>query len=313
MLSMKHSEFIKNLKSDVPAIETLHPVKRKFLDDLHGGKKIQTMFGAFGPETPNTDAYIEEVIKPEYGGTFVKLYGCSYLYKGTYDAEKVHGASLAKSMLSDMAIKFMKAWPISLGFALSYLFARQRLVDAIYWMFYLVEDRVLRWYDIPESEYNAFPSEIKRATKEVLGSPDKNTLEGAILKMMNFIAFVLQIDNGYRFRFQDALEEAYLRGQLDIFGVLDVLIEREVPNEGIGRKWKMLKIALKFIFLTNWKLRRITDAIFKEIRIGMVRPDNADRYFSLLFKSYDFRGKDFEFRSDIKSRLDRENGHVFLT
>lgn len=305
---MNHADFLKTLKSDVP------PEQQRLLNDLHSGKKIEIIAGAFGPETPSSDAYIDEIIRPAEGGHMYKFYGCSYLFKGTYDVEKVHGIQLAKSLLSKTPFAFLRNLPIALSFLFMYIFRRQRLLVALSFLMHEIDERVMKWYDIPENDYNAFTKEIKRAVKESLGD---NLWSRLIWQVVKFVCLIIEIDSAYRLRLQDSIAEAFNRfGKITIFNVLDILVEREAGAGAEGnnmvKKWRRIKLMILVLLWLSPELNTMIEKIFSELNAEKIRMDESDWYFSLQFKSYNFGGKSFECRLDEKAHLDKQLGHVFL-
>lgn len=306
---MNREDWLNSLKSDVPPVESLHPEKQRFLKD-YKERGYQIAYGIFGPETKSSDGYIDEIIKNEHG-TFYKIYGVKPLFKGTLSADKVRGVQLAKSLLADIPVGFLKVLPISIGVLFGFFFSRKKLFAALYWVSFLIKDRVLQWYDIPLNEYNDFPREILRATEKVIPEAKKDTLEMFVVNMMRFLAFVIQIDPAYRFRFQDALDEFTFRKDFTIFDVLNVLIKRETEF-GIARKWRAIKAAMLFAKYFYRDLYKIIDAILKEINLKLTLMDSDDWYYCLRYKSYDFGGLTNEEREAERERIDKEKDHVFL-
>ena len=86
----------------------------KVAEIAKSGRKVQMqvyfLHGIYG-ELPNCNGVAEEIIDtdekllkwgkdPAEGGTFVKIWGCSYLYRGNPTMSKVFGMEQAKSMVS---------------------------------------------------------------------------------------------------------------------------------------------------------------------------------------------------------------------
>jgi hypothetical protein len=92
---------------------------------------------------------------------------------------------------------------------------------------------------------------------------------------------------------------------------LDTLISRETAY-GVGYKWKWIKLALT---LTLWRYSEVKEFLylfFEELHRDRIRMDEGDKYYSLLYSSYNFGGKSKEERYAERKRIDDERGHVFL-
>jgi hypothetical protein len=311
-------------------------VKAKFLSDLKEKGRIQTIGGVFG-EIRGCDGYVEEVIKPEEGGTFVKIYGCSFLYKGLPHHAQVHGLELSKSLISEIPREIIgRSYVLLIAFGLLFLFARKRLIHFADHLFDVLIRRAVRWYDLPPKEYNAFAKELTRATtnalQEVFGlteleihraqhvyEPDSRLehlnasdvkfhpkqLGYLLARVSKFVILVLELDSAYRFRAQDVI------GAGTFMDCLDLLASRETAH-GIAFKWDFLKRVLKLAFWFMPDLERFVNATMANIDQDKVRMDESDWYFCLRWLSYDFGGLNQEERFALRDRIDAENGHVFL-
>lgn len=288
--------------------EKIDKERAKFLSEVKAGRMPKIMHGAFGPETKDSDAYIEEEIIDN--GHKYKLYGCSYLYKGTFDDHTVHGIQLGKSLLSEIPMKFLKNPPLALGVAFLYLFQRKKLLRAVDFMMGQIEWRVMRWYNIPDENYNPTTREIKRAVS--LAVVD-NLWGNLVSKVVNFICLVLETDNAYRLRLQDAYHAAHIRwsGEITVLRILDILKERETKY-GIGFKWSFYRWVILSALAVSPELRRIIRETIKEIDPNKIKMDEADWYFSLRFKSYNFRGLDCDLRGNERIRIDTHKHHIYF-
>lgn len=293
--------------------EKIEREKLRLMDMFRSGKTPRIVHGAFGPETEDSDAYEEEIIRPPEGGRMTKLWGCSFLYKGNFDAELVHGIQMPKAMFSEVLAEMLVYLPfVGIGWFLTYIFQRKALLRFINDFMDRMEWRVMKWYFIPENEYNDFTKEIKRAVKVAIGKVCGEGVLGTIVRrVVEFVCLVIESDNAYRLRFQDAFAEAHARGQFKLYGVLAVLIERETKR-GIGHKWRRFRMALKVGLPLYPELRKVIDETFKNINIEKCKPDEADWYFGLRFLSYNFRGWTVEEREAERSRIDKEKGHIYF-
>lgn len=291
--------------------DKIDKVKLKFLNEIKEKRYPKRMAGAFSPEAANSDAYIEEIIKPESGGHFYKLYGINYLYKGNFEDWRVHGIQMPKAIISEILSQTLQLPLIGLGFLFTFLITRKKFYWYVEQVLDRIDHRATRWYDIPENEYNDYAKELKRAVKE---SVDDSIIGRIFWKSAKFVILVLETDNAYRLRVQDAIEGAYINYGKDytIFNVLDILISREVRGRGIPYKWRFIRLGARVILFLSPGIRKLIDKILRQIDVQKVKMDEADWYFSLRFKSYNFKGLDELQRLAERDRLDKLNGHIYL-
>jgi hypothetical protein len=200
---------------------------------------------------------------------------------------------------------------VGIGFLLSFLIFRKKTLDYILFILTTIENRVLEFHDIPENEYNNTTKELKRAINAVLGQLKWNLWTPIIKKATRFICLVLETDNAYRFRLQDAVSEAYERKERNIFSVFRVLMERET-RAGINRKWKLLLPVVKVMLFLSPTLKEFEKRFFDELNAEKIKMDEDDWYFTLRYKSYNFKGlTDTERLFELK-QLDFIKGHVYL-
>ena len=335
-------------------------LKLKFLSHkARTGHTPDKVWGVFG-EQSGRDGWIEQIIKrhdgvfytkdystdawkraekedwfPNQDGAFIKLYGCSYLFKGSVPQASVHGIEMAKIVLFQVVPQLPLFTFLGLGF--DFLFRRQRFWTFMDWLGSQIHHRCLRHYDIPAEEYNVFAKELSKAfvlalykvwkiditrpyydmdhpnfrpEQELPHLGDnfgKNRLGYILARFWTFVVFFLQQDFAYRSRIQDALGTR--PKNLEQF--LNVLITRETKF-GVGYKWKFLLKGIHVILFLEPKLKEATDAFFHFVDFEKVQQDEADRYFSLMYRSYNFQGKPFEERKKEWDRLNIEKGMVFL-
>jgi hypothetical protein len=315
----------------------------RFLKDLQSGKRIFRAYGIYG-EIPGSDAYVDEVIKPEEGGTFLKLYGCSYLFRGNPDSIRVHGIELAKSLIFNFPKLMAHSYLFAIAIALQLIFYKRKLLERIDWIMSEIDHKVVRHLDIKENEYNAPVKEVKRAiaislkeefdidlTKpyypvdharfkrdRVLPDPDdnkwdKNFLGYLIARASKFICLFLETDNAYRFRVQDSfgLVKKTLDGDKEFIRILDILISRETES-GVPNKWRMIKTGSKIAFFFIPKLKRFMTRFLNNLDTSKVEMDDADWFYCLTYHSYNFSGFSKKERYATRKAINEEKGHVWL-
>lgn len=279
-------------------------VKTKFFDDMYKLGPPKTAHGVFGPDTEGCDGYIEEVIYPKEGGTFVKIYGCSYLYKGVSPIEIVYGTQLAKSLFSDFLRSISRHFLLWVGPALFFIFRRKSFLKFVANFTRELNLRVTEHYEPASNRYNTLEKEIERS---LLVAIKGELWETFFKELIRFIKLILYIDNAYHFRVQDALGE----GKRTAEEVLDILISRETPR-GIAHKWRFLKVVFRGMCILSPALKRISGKFMRELDFNKIKMDEADWYFSLTWKSYNFKGWKWKNRMEEKERLDKLHHHVFL-
>ncbi len=316
---MKHSDFIKTLRSDPMTFTEQQKVKderfklaQQIREKIGKDGKVEVIGGVFG-EWLGCDGMVEEVIRPNRGGTFVKIYGCSYLFKGYPDKVKVRGLDMSKAMVSGIPREIIgKSIVLSSAVLFLFLFFRKRFIKYAEKLFDIVLERNAH-YEIPENEYNVCVKEIKRAVVEAL-KKEHNAWTLLVGKITRFVCLFLEMDSAYRFRVQDAFGN--VDKVKDFFGLIDIMISRERSKgenpTNMPRKWKFIKLVLKIILFLSPGLNRIVKRIIENLDADKIKMDEADWYFSLRYLSYDFGGKNREWRFAERDRIDKEKGHVFL-
>lgn len=341
-------------------------VKADFLGHIQRtGRTPDKAYGIFG-EQSGRDGWIEKIVKhsdgyfvkehtydpwketepeewfPKEKGVFIKLYGCSYLFKGNVPKESVHGLEMAKTILFQTVPKLPTLTFIGLG--LDFLFRRNKFWHFIDWMGDQINHRCLRHYNIPKDEYNGFARELLNAFnlamykvwgidltrpyidptrayytinsdlfRKDLTIPHSADNDGpkwrgyAIARLWPFIVFFLQQDYAYRARVQDALGEK--PKNLEEF--LKILMSRETAF-GVGYKWKFIFKGVRGIMYLEPKIKALSNAFFEFVDTEKVKQDEVDRYFSLMYKSYDFGGLPKETRYRMWDTMNKEKGNVFL-
>ena len=307
-------------------------IKAKFLSHkARLGRTPDRANGAFG-EVAGRDGWIEEVIKND-DGAFLKLYGNHYLFKGQIPESAVHGMDMPKTILFQILPKLPLLTAI--GLILDFLFRRKRFWMFVDWLAEQINHRFLRHHD--KGEYNLFAREVSktlvtavykvwgvdltrpyytpespyfsqdRELPDPLHNTGKNKLAYIFARLFKFFIFFLQNDTGYRFRVQDALGER----PKNLTEFLDIVISRETKF-GVGYKWKFIAKAVRGIMILEPKLKRFTDAFFELADTEKLKMDEADWYYCLMYKSYDFGGLPLEERKVIWDRLNQEKKNVFL-
>lgn len=314
----------------------------------NGGEPVRMnvylLYGVYG-ELPGCEGLAEDLINtdeklkqygldPVEGGTFIKLIGCSYLYKGDPATEKVKGIEQAKSNISVLPRRIIGA-SIVLSSALAFLYAFFR--KRFWWYVFIFADEIrmktVRIHDIPEARYNKCEKEIKRAIDVAIRkvfkiAPDENLVEDldierikrnpmpyAIARFVKFFTLFINLDAAYRFPTQDMLgelkkENAKRSGLKEAMRLLDIMVERTTTDLSV--KFRHVKRMLWMAMLINPKMRKLIREFLLELNIEKVGLDEADYYFCLRRTSYNYKGKTLDQRLRELYLIDKEKEHQYV-
>lgn len=310
--------------------------------------QLTILNGIFG-ELPGCDGILEEIIDtpeklaqngldPKAGGTYTKVYGCSYLYKGYPAAWRIYGMEQAKSDISNIPRLIIgKSILYALAVGLRFIFQRRKFVHDLHILFEDIRHKTIRHYSPPYERYNQRAKEIARATdaavkavfkvdetrKLVTNDYDaKDTkwqpieLPIVITKVVAFICLIIDSDGAYGFRLGDGFNEldkenARRSGPAEFFRIIDILIERETAL-GVPGKWKMIKLGFRGMFLFMPKMRQFMQIFLLELDKNKVGLDEAERYFVLRRDSYNFMGLSLNERLKKLDEIDKEKGHWYI-
>ena len=308
--------------------------------------KVYVIFGIFG-ELPNCDGIAQELINtpeklkkygldPEEGGTFIKLMGCSYLYRGDPATEKVKGIEQAKSNVSVLPRNIIgKSTVLSLAFAFLYFFYPRRFWNYICIFAEEIRTKTMVIHDIPSERYNAPAKEIWRAMdvilkkrfdipqdKDLLNETDwgkmrKNPIPYALMKLTAFFCLFIELDGAYRFPTQDMFGELKKNnltrksGCKEAIRILGILLERNA-NEGTSQKFLFVKRVLNLALIINPRMGRIIHEFLMELNIDKVKLNDADWYFCLRRTSYNYKGQKLDQRLRELHIIDKEKNHKYF-
>jgi hypothetical protein len=120
---------------------------------------------------------------------------------------------------------------------------------------------------------------------------------------------VIEFDNAYRFRMQDAITEIDIdklknRPAKELLRVLEIYRQRD--NEGVSRKIMILKPIIKILFMSKW-FRNAFILALESINIDEMRFDANDRYWICQRGDYEFLGLSYEERMDMIEHMSLPN------
>lgn len=328
----------------------------------NGGKPVTVSVyliqGIFG-ELPNCHGVAEAVLDndealkkygldPAEGGTFIKILGCSYLYKGDPKEERTFGIEQGKSMISDIPrdiIAKSVVYQLAVGFR--FLFQRKKLIHDIHNYIESIRYRTIGRHGMADIRYNRYSKEIWRAMdialkRELKIDPALNLyadcpphmvkysdveLAAVITKIARFGTLIMELDGAYKFPTQDTLGEkntanAKRSGWREMLRLMDLLIERNtnltiVPTisdrtEGVPNKFRFIKKVLRVLYFFSPMARRITQTFLVELDEKKVGLDEADWYFCLRRNTHNYRGVPLPLRLIELDRIDKERGHQYV-
>lgn len=228
---------------------------------------IEGVAGIFG-DMQGCGAYVEEITDK---GT--KFYGCNYIWKGKINNQITDRVAAQKRVLmATIRLINKHKW-----LAIMLLF-KKSLID---WFVDIYEADLIK-HQLKEEEFCPAIRELIRVIRKFTDNE----------KFIYCLAMILQYDNAYRLRFQDAFSTD---------NPIKTLLERE--NCDVVNKYKMLKWILPFLGINKFILDLDKDKI---------KLDEADWYFCLRRQGYNFGGLSYEERLKIAERIDKEKENVII-
>lgn len=317
---------------------------------------VYFLHGIYG-ELPNCNGIAEEVIDtdeklakygldPKEGGTFIKVWGCSYLYRGNPAMGHVYGMEQAKSMVSAIPREILTRSKL-LGFALLllFLFRRRRFIEYAHVYMESIRNHSIRHYSPPGIRQGRPVREIRRAMDVAIknefdipaefdlltalpGYKEYKKMTAALLtKIAAFATLIMEMDCAYRLPLQDILgevkwENAKQSPIKETMRLFDLMLERQtnltvVPGisdryEGIPHKFRFLKKITWLVLLFSPTARRITRTFLTQLDPAKVGLDESDWYYCLRRNTHNYRGVPLPERLKELARIDKEKGHQYI-
>lgn len=317
--------------------------------------QIYFLQGIFG-ELDNCNGVAEEVVDsdeklvkygldPKEGGTYIKLIGCSYLYKGNPMQSRVFGMEQAKDMVSMIPRDIIgRSFLYSAAIGLKFLFNRKGLIHDVHQYFNGIKHKTIRHVSPPWIRLKPSTREIRRAMDVALKREFKidpmtdlmnesfaprTDIEfaAAITKVVAFFTLIMEFDGAYYFPTMDALgeidkENAARSGAREMVRIAQLMIDRNtnltvVPDvssrtEGVPNKFRFLKILLQIIFFFSPRARRLAKQFLLELDLTKVGLDEADWYFCLRRNTHNYRGVPLPDRLRELEQIDKLKGHSYV-
>jgi len=289
--------------------------------------------GVFG-ELPNCNGIMEELILPPEGGTFMKIVGCPFLYKGNPENRKVYGMEQGKSNISTLPREIIgKSVIYVAAVALRFLFQKKKFIHDLHIFANELINKTIKHVGQPEIRYNQFVKEVRRAMDAALKKEFKIPADAhligygvdevkwkpveiavVITKLVAFLCVMMEYDAAYRFPTQDVFgelkkENVKKNARKEAVRLLGVYVERGIK---LDKRIVFIKKVFSALFWFSPRARRITQYFLEEVDVEKVKLDEADWYFTLRRNTYNFGGKTLDERLIELDRIDREKGTQYV-
>lgn len=286
----------------------------------------------------NTTGLIEQIVHPPEGGTFVKLYGCKFYFKGTSNETIVQWIGLGKGMLSFVPREIIAKSPeYVLAMIWKIVFRRRSFINDLDKWFTLIRRHAIIPIQMPYEYFNSVAAELARSMSmalhvefpEIVPDTDLAAIEpgesygkknyrlqmaALIAKIIHFTAYFIEYDAAYRFPLQDVLEnvdkEHAERAPIaEVRRLMGLLISREGHASQI-RKWKYVRLGVTIFLYASPTARRIARLFLLHLDVERVKLDEHDWYFCL-WRYYNYRGMSLEDRIKERERIDKAFGNYY--
>ena len=273
---------------------------------------VQLIIGAYGEGTGCEGLVEKKDIQIDGKGSYTKLIGCSYLFKGFPDSRAVEDFTIPKKLIK-VALDYVNTWWGKLLVIFIFLFPRfmtRKLVMRFIRSYYEISNSIVSKYLYSPNKYCPAVRETNRA----LGVVIDEYFGGEERTLVHFLkdsgCKILEIDAAYKWRYQEfcslvnkeRLKKNPLKELKRVFAIYEHR-EKVMPF-----KIKAVKGILRLLKLNKFVLKLLVRFLI-ELDQEEVKLDEADWYFCLGRDSYDFGGMTLEERMVEKARIDKEKGH----
>lgn len=240
-------------------------------------------------EQPKDETSLEKVEFPASGGVLTYMTGNEYPYRGFPFFEFVDKIDflkkIARGFLSGLFHELKtenKLWLVTILPAL--WFFKPLVYSALYAFHRLVARSLVK-----PKYYSQAVQELHRAFSYDDHHEDGKTRNVRIL-LRDIVCMVLEFDNAYRFRFQDAAETldkvAVKKDTVkELCRVLDSMCERELGQD-IKDTWHLLKLFCKGYLRIDGRMRRIIADVLSRLDIEKVKLTDEDKFYCPLRKDF---------------------------
>ncbi len=299
----------------VENIEKL-PKDNPLRQHLKDKKEINLIAGAFGNMADCAGIGVE-ITRPEEGGIYTKLLGCSYLYKGYPEGGVVEKLDVSKDMMW-LFFKIANTWMgrivLVALFILPKRFAKRFYIK---WseQFFQIAHRPLIKKMLKDRELCTSIRELTRVLNGLIQElPEKyEWIHPSARKIRELICMILEYDSAYKFRFQDVfpefdpklVKEDPIKELKRVFGIL----KRREVSKVMKKKWAGFEGKIVLMLRVSKGMREMFISFFDKVQLDRIKMDEADWYFCLKRTSYNYRDIIVEDRIKEKVKIDKEKGH----
>ena len=291
---------------DDPRKEELDKKIRKHIQEKGYIKFIEGFYG----DQINSSAYVEEEII-QGGSIFTKVYGCSYLWNGIIDKNRIDKvAALKRVFMED--ITFISKIPFIIP-----LFFFKKIREAVIERYARIYEADLIKVRPQNNEFSRPAKELMRAGYSLLKDisvENINITHKDYLKSRQAHEFIdclimfIDADNSYRLPVQDIFGELKNPSRKEILRVLDIGISRALH---IKNKLIIIRNVL-FLLLLIPRFKKIAFDFINNLDLEKIRINEADWYFCLGKSGYNYKDISFEDRQAIRQQIDKEKGHILF-
>lgn len=243
------------------------------------------------PELPSevpTD--INPLIKvefPEAGGVLSYMGNFEHPYKGFPFFEFVDKIDFMKKTLRAIMSSFYHSIKNEKWRVLGLLLISGPLIKAFIYVFHRMVDR----FKLKPKMYSDAIRELHRSfSVEYDEKPEEREMR---LMLRDIVCMVLEMDNAYRFRFQDAIvelnQEVLLKRPIkEVVRVLTILSSRETTPE-VRDTWTLVKYFLISQLVVNRKMKKMMVRVLRGLDLSKVALSVEDIEFCKKRKDYKFK------------------------
>lgn len=275
------------------------------------------------PETTSNEVKdsspLQKVEFPEEGGVLTFMENFEFPYRGyphyefvdKIDSIKKTSRAFVSGLYHQLKDK-NRLWFVTL---IPSLWIMKDLVRAAVYVNY----RLISRFKIKPLRYSRFCREIYRVMS--IATPGEKYPDFRE-QIRDTLCMLLEMDNAYRFRFQDLMgemsKEALKSDSVrEILRLLDILQSRESVQE-VKDTWKLARYVVSLYLKRDKKLQKIISHAFSQVDLEKVKLDAWDKIFCIPRKDYTFgfeenpSPEDLKLiqKNSLKEKLSEEKGKI---